>query len=156
MKTLLASVAVLFITTSAHAGPCEDDALSDCAAYYAARGLIGSGAMVKGCIDWVISACYSDYDTVKADLAQCQDVLAQSASDTAYWRNNYQSCKSELLALTDGCGADSADLNSCNAALSTCNEQLTEVKGANDNCTASLQRRIKKLKRVCGTKCKKL
>lgn len=158
LKALLLAFMIFGVVSRANADltPCENSALNECAAWMAAHGHTGSGFELTNCTEWVVDSCYSDYQQIKDTLYSCQldNIVCSSGYDSCNASYNtctssYNQCKQDNQANYDAAGSW------YNAATSWQN-QANYWEAQYNLDVRKLNTRIKKMKKVCGKRCKKL
>lgn len=140
---------------------CASTELNSCNKYLAAAGLSGWGHAMEYCVDWVVNACFSDYDAISLKYLGCSNSLDSCKSDVS-------SCLTANSGYAQQLAASAVSLNKCTsdyAASSTeFNAALAEANGQADtnwlrlSKTASelkaQKKLVSRLKKACGTRCR--
>lgn len=115
---------------------CIDEKLDECTAYYASKGLLGSGAALKGCVNWVSNGCFGDYDDLKNDIYNCNSDL--------YWCNfDSELCMAGYDVCSDGYDQCITERQACVAEQQACDRDVAGM----DSIAAAHLRKIKRLKK---------
>lgn len=135
-KKKAALLLILFISVCMPAGKaralpdlCIDEKLDECTTYYASKGLLGSGAAIKGCVNWVAGGCFADYDSLKSQVDICNSDL--------YWCEfDYGVCKAGYDICNEG-------YNNCITQRQSCDQEI----GVMSSVVAGYLKKIVKLKK---------